>query len=37
MEFIMPILVNKISIPDLELEIDMDIDATVIHKCKETP
>lgn len=28
----MPILVNKISIPDLELEIDMDIDATVIHK-----
>lgn len=32
MEFIMPILVNKISIPDLGLEIDMDIDATVIHK-----
>ena len=32
MEFIMPILVNKISIPDLGLEIDMDINATVIHK-----
>ena len=28
----MPILVNKISIPDLGLEIDMDINATVIHK-----
>ena len=32
MEFIIPILVNKISIPDLGLEIDMDINATVIHK-----
>lgn len=32
MEFIMPILANKISIPDLGLEIDMDINATVIHK-----
>ena len=28
----MPILVNNISIPDLGLEIDMDINATVIHK-----
>lgn len=28
----MPILVNKISIPDLGLEMDMDINATVIHK-----
>ena len=28
----MPILVNKISIPELGLEVDLDINSTVIHK-----